>query len=177
MDDVANSDPCLTADPRLQQLHQLALTIAALRQQFGDVLNNTVANADADEQINGVDVGTVLTQLAQSIATEVGIFSSLRSQIDATTAAQCSVGPLDQAILDVGSWAQQMIQVLPSALAAVPNALVNALGTVVTNAGQQTAKALVWPAIIVVGAIGLAALGERTRTGRAASTALVRRIA
>ncbi len=170
LDDVAGDDGGTYAqDPQLQQLHALAVLIATLRQNFNAYLNNA-SNADAEFD------PAVLTQIGQQLQYYVGQFNQLRATIDRTTATTYALSKADQALLDVGTWAQQVIAALPNAIATVPNALIDAVGKVATNAGRNVAQSLAIPALLVgaiaVGVIVFVKSAERTRTGRA----LARRI-
>lgn len=170
LDDVAVDDAGeYDQDPQLRQLHALAVLIATLRQTFNAYLNNA-ANADADFD------PAVLTQLGQQLQYYVAQFQQMRASIDRTTVTTYALSKADQALLDVGTWAQQVIAILPNAIAAVPNALLDAVGKVATNAGRNVAQSLAIPALIVgalaIGVVAFVKSAERTRTGRA----LARRI-
>lgn len=165
LDDVAvDASEDYAQDPKLAQLHQLAVLIVALRQTFNNYLN-AASNADAD-----FDPAT-LTAIAQQLQSYVDQFRSLRGSIDHSTASMYALSTADQAILDAGTWAQQALAALPNAIAAIPNALVNALGNIATNTGKQVAKSIAVPAALIGGgilaAIWLVKQAEQTRTGRA----------
>lgn len=160
MDDGAAADP--GNDPLLTQLHQLALLIVSLRQQ-ADNLMNQVSDASNDT----VDVNQ-LTAIMQQIAQYTAQFAQVAAQ--RTAQNPYALGWTDQAVLDVGNWAQGFLTALPNAVAALPNALVDAISQIVANAGKAAGNAISpW----VIGAVALGAVvlfgarkAETTRTYR-----------
>ena len=96
-DDLSNA---YASDPQLAQLHQIALLIVALRQEFNTVLNQ-IADASADVNPD------YLAVLSQQISQYVDSFRALRATIDRTTVNANALNAVDQAILDIGAWAQQ----------------------------------------------------------------------
>ncbi len=108
--DVANDGGGIYAqDAQLAQLHQLALLMNQLRAEFNAQLN-AAANADAVFDPN------VLTGLAQLLQQYAAQFKTLRATIDATTVNRNALSAADQALLDVGTWAQQTLAILPAAI-------------------------------------------------------------
>lgn len=161
MDDVAiDAAGEYAQDPQLARLHQLALLIAQLRNEFNAELNDA-SNADADFNAQQ------LTVIGQQIAGYLQQFNALRSSINQQTVNQNALHGVDASILAIGTWANQVLQALPSTIAAVPNALVDSLRNIGTNAGKDLAQVLVVPALLLLGAIAIARQAERTRAGRA----------
>ena len=177
MDDYAGGDPLMNAyagDPALAQLHQIALIIVALRQQWESVLN-AVANADST-----VDP-TALTDIATEIQQEVVIFGQTRAQVNAQTAKLYDLSPIDNAILDVGNWANGMLGILKQAGGAVlnlPTDIANYVAQQLANiakaaadAAHKAAMAALMAILPVVAIAGVALLlfvgqAEKTRTYR-----------
>lgn len=156
MDDAAADD---SADPLLSQLHQIALVIVSLRSQANSLLAN-VGNANADVDMD------LLTRLMQQIDVQVQSFRAIAAQRNAQNPYQLT--PYDTAILDIGTWAQGVLQALPGAVSAIPNALVNAAGNIIGNAGSAVLGASV-PWLIGGGLVLLFVLqAEKSRTYRKA---------
>lgn len=146
-------------DPLLHQLHQIALVIVSLRNQANMILSQ-VANADSTPDLDA------LTGLMQQIAVQVQNFRNVAAQRQAQN--PYALSSFDQAILDIGTWAQAVVQALPNALAAIPNALINAAAKIASNAGTAVLGASV-PWLIGGGLVLMLVLqAEKSRTYRKA---------
>lgn len=155
--DAASEENGDGADPLLNQLHQIALVIVSLRNQANIILSS-VSNADA----------TVDFDQLTALLNQIGDWKVKFQQVAAQRAAQnpYAVSWTDQAILDIGNWAQGVLNALPNAVAAIPNAFVNAAGRVIGNAGSSLFGAsLPWLAIVGVG-LFVVTQAEKTRTYR-----------
>jgi hypothetical protein len=139
LEEFPASDPTNAAnDPSLQALSAQAHLIVQIRDQLDGVIASV---GDADEEPDYDAITSLLQQMASATAT----FQSMKAARGASNPYVLSAG--DQAMLDLGNWAQGFIQALPSAIGALPNALVNAAGQVLQNTGSQ------------LGTVGLSALG------------------
>lgn len=155
MDNAADDDG--SDDPLLHQLHQIALVIVALRNQANGILSQ-VANADSTPDLDA------LTGLMQQIAVQVQNFRNVAAQRQAMN--PFALSSFDQAVLDIGTWAQGVVQALPGAISAIPNALVNAAGQIAGNAGSALLGASV-PWLIGGGLVLMLVLqSEKSRTYR-----------
>ena len=171
------------ADPALAQLHQLALLIVALRQQYDDVFAQ-IGDASVD-----VDP-SVLQTIAAQIAQYVNTFGQLRGSVNAATTKQYDLSPIDNAMLAVAGWADSaasgakavagFVGGLPADAANYVadqlSAIAAAAARVAGNAGKAAFGALLPVALgvgaLLLGAIALTSRAEQTRTGKA----LVRRL-
>lgn len=157
MDDVSSQSD--GTDPLLVQLHQLALLIVQLRRE-ADAILNQVSNADGTPDMDQ------LTILLQQIAQYVTEFKRVAAQ--RTAQNPYALSGADQAILDIGNWAQGVVNALPNAVSAIPNALLDAAGKIIGNAGSDLVGASV-PWLIGGGLLLVLVLqAEKSRTYRKA---------
>jgi hypothetical protein len=160
VDDTAGLDA--SSDANLQQLHLIAVAIVNLRNYIDGQLDN-ISNADApDVDWQGM---TTAAQSIVQLKAQFQHYAALRAQ---QTKDLASLNLLEQAVLDIGAWAQGVLNALPTALAAIPNALIDALGKVASNAGGAALSAALPWAALVAGGIGLLLLSEKSRTVRRA---------
>lgn len=160
-DEAAGADDDGSGDADLTQLHALAVAIVNLRNYFNGQLS-LVSNADGSPDLQG------MTQAVQSIASLQGQFKTIAARRAATN--PYALTGLDATVEAIGTWAQNALNALPSALAAVPDALVNALAQVVRNTGTSAVSAfsplLIGAAVVGAALIFGAKQAETTRTYR-----------
>lgn len=181
LDTYADGDTLSNAyagDPALAQLHQLALLIVALRQQY-DTVFAQIGDASVD-----VDPNT-LAVIAGQIQQYVAQFAQLRGSVNATTTATYDLSPVDNAILSVAGWADGAASAVKSVAGAVvslpttaANYLADQLSAIAAAAARAAGNAsksafgALLPIALGVGALALGAIyltrqAETTRTGRA----------
>jgi hypothetical protein len=134
----------------VRQLHAIALTIYQAQQ---DILAAQARGDTAYVQARLQDLQRMRTLFERTAAEYRGNEPLVLSGIE-------------QFIASAGTWIDNSIKALPGAIAAVPNAILDALEKFLSRAGQDAFKALLpW---LVVGAIVLFALkqAEKTRTYR-----------
>jgi len=158
LDDAGNFDS--GSDPLLNQLHGLALSIVAERAAANAILSKV---SDADAEISDSDWFNLSAHLANIV--------TLQQQFRAAAAQRTAQDPyalsvFDNAILAVGDWASGVLSWLPTAIAAVPNAVIDGLTKVVQNTGKDAAAALLPFGAIAVGLVGLLLLAEKSHTVR-----------
>lgn len=151
-----------------RQLHQLAVAIYQKQQIINGYLD-TIGDADAVVDWNALTgAANAMLQLKQQ-------FTSLRSRIDQNTRAQNQLGMLDRVILSVGTYAEQVLNALARALAAIPNAFIRAMGEIAKEGGRTMTEAAVsWLIPIAIGLVVLKQL-ESSPSVRAGVKAYTRR--
>ena len=134
-----------------RQLHALALSIYQAQQRANQHLaSGNLAQAQREASV-------VLT-LRTLFAVKAREIQALVPGMDLSW--------LDRMVVATGEWVAAVLQALPGALAAIPNAFLDGAALIALRAGENTAKAAVPWALIVVGLVGLLLLIEKTRTSR-----------
>lgn len=142
----------------LRQLHGLALTIYQAQQ---DVL---AAQARGDVAYVGARL--------QDLRRLRDLFADTARRFQANDPAV--LGALDRFILGAGTWIEQSVDALPGAIAAIPNAILKALGDIANEAGKQATGAILpW---LIGGSLVLVFLfyAEKSSTVRAGTRAALR---
>lgn len=134
-----------------KQLHAIALSIYQAQQRA----NKNLADGNV----------TQAQREAQVVLTLRGLFQRKAAEIRALVPG-LDLSWVDRMTLATGEWVTAVLQALPGALAAIPNAFVDGLGRIAANAGNQAGKAILPWGLIVVGLVGLLFFFERTRTSR-----------
>lgn len=164
MDDVA-TDTAGASDPTILQIHAVAQQIGAVRTVVNAQLS-TVANADAT--VDWATLTSAITQLAQ-------LSAQFNTMVAAYNAANpYALGPFDQAVLDMGTWAQETYQVLGSAMAAIPNQIISGLGSIANHATAAAAMAVAPLLVLGAAAVGLLLFAEKSPGVRRAETAYIK---
>jgi len=134
----------------MRQLHAIALTIYQAQQ---DILA---------AQARG-DTAYVRARL-QDLQRMRGFFETTAAQLRGND--PLALSSVERFILAAGTWIDNSVRALPGAIAAIPNALISAIGDIGSHAGSSLlGAALPW---LAVGALVLFAVtkAERTRTYR-----------
>lgn len=149
-------DPPTKTDPVLaRQLHGLALAIYQAQQ---DILAAQARKDTGYVQARLVDLGNLRTLFAQTAA-----------QLQANDPELLTA--MDRFIVSAGGWIDQAVGALPGAIAAIPNALIDALQKILTKL-EGSAIQLTLPLLALGGILIFFLLqAEKSSTVRKATTA------
>jgi hypothetical protein len=142
-----------------------------LKQLHGAALSIVQGTQDAARWSQQGMTGEAQMSLEQ-VRTMRGVFASIleRMRPVAERLGNVDLSPFDRFLFGVGTWIEQSVNALPRAIAALPNAVLDALADFLKHAGEQAVGAIL-PWLLGAGLVFAVILGgvkhaERTRTYR-----------